>query len=64
MMPLQNGLTILTLLNRTIDANNNCNLFDSGNNRRGTFIILKRYAHQTKDTQRHQITEHKVIKMG
>ena len=64
MMPLQNGLTILTPLNHTIDEHNHRNLFDSSNNRRGAFIILKRHAHQTKDTQRDQITEHKVIKMG
>ena len=64
MMPLQNGPTILTPLNRTIDANNNRNLSDSGNNRRGAFVIPKGYAHQTKDTKRDQITEHKVIKMG
>ena len=57
-----NGL--LSSTKQTSGEHNNCNLFDSGNNRWGAFIVFKRYAHKTKDTKRNQITEHKVIKMG
>ena len=44
-------------LTSATDENNSSNLSDSSYNRRGTFIFLKRYAHQTKDTQGDQITE-------
>ena len=61
---LYNIFHLFFIFSLQLNEHNNRNLFDSGYNRRGTFIIFKRYAHKTKDTKRNQITEHKVIKMG
>jgi len=49
---------------RSFDENNNCNLFDSSYRTRRIYIVSKDNAHTSNNTQRDQITEHKVMQMG